>query len=788
MSSNPHPSAVPSALDPGSAAFAGGLEGEDLSFRQAIRILRKRYRGILLVAAVCLALVVAICLILPAQYQSTSTIELAQNQSDPMSGELGEVASSLTGQSDLKTDLATAENVFQDPLLGTEVLERLHVEDRIYDKGLPFWQKGKIPDKAHRRPLREDAVAREYLLKAFEKKLNIEEIPDSRLLKIGYKDPDKNFSAEVVNTIVDQYIRDTLSRRNIVTLQASEWMAGQLDELRKQVEAAQQKLVDFQKKSGFIAVPSMGMTGGSVASGGIPQASSGPELHSPLLDRLLSLNAILVQDQANRITMEAIYRVAQTQDPNAIAAMASSLATGTGSGGGQSNMLSGLLALRAQEIGLKQQLAATSNAYGPKNPHVTQINQQIDYLQTEIKQEDARILATAASNVKMAEAAENGTKKEVDDLTQQADGINDSAVRLAVLQQEADSTRALYEDLFTKLQEARMAQETQASNVAVISVALPSAKPKFPNWFLLIPVGIGGGLVLGVIAAFIRETLDDTIVTTTQIENITRIAVLGLIPLYEPSAPRPGRKKPATGVQPPVFADPVMDEPRSQAAEAYRSLRTTILLSQPGSAPRKLLLTSALPREGKSTTSYNLAACFAMMGKRVLLIDADMRRPGLHLRAGVANTNGLSTLLTSSANPSDVIVQLPSAENLFFLPAGITPPNPTELLASPVFGELIDSLSKQYDHVFIDSPPALLVADPVIIATKVDGVIIVVRSGAATRPTLLRVTESVTRNKANLLGFVLNAVNTESADYYHAYGYYGGSYTGKGEYYGKDKS
>ncbi len=788
MPSNSNRSTTPTSLVPDNAALGSGLESEDLSFRQAIRIVRKRYRIILLILAVFLGLIVLASLILPAQYEARSTIELQPNQSDPMSGQLGEVASSLTGQSDLKTDLATAENIFQDPLLGTEVLERLHVEDREAAAGLPFWSRSVIPDKAHRKPLNEDANTREYLLKKFEKKLSILEVPDSRLLQITFRDPDTKFSADVVNTIVDQFIKDTLNRRNVVTLQASEWMANQLNDLRKQVEAAQQKLVDFQKKSGFIAVPSMGMAAGSHASGGVPQASGGPELHSPLLDRLLALNASLVQAQANTITMEAVYRVAQTQDPNAIAAMAGSLSAGTGGSTGQLNMLSGLLALRAQEIGLKQQLAATFDMYGPKNPHVADLNHQIDYLEGEMKQEDARILATAASNFRLAQVTESGIRNEVDELIHQADGINDSAVRLAVLQQEADSTRELYEDLFTKLQEARMAEETQASNVAVISEALPTAKPKFPNWFLNIAVGIGGGLVLGVVVAFVRETLDDTIVTTAQIENLTHLAVLGLIPQFESGAARMERKEPLAGENVSKFSDPVMDAPRSQAAEAYRSLRTTILLSQPGSPPRKLLLSSALPREGKSTTSYSLATSFALMGKRVLLIDADMRRPSLHQRAGVPNRKGLSTLLTSTASPDDVIFSFPNVENLFLIPAGLAPPNPTELLASPVFGALIDSLSIQFDHILIDSPPALLVADPVIIAAKVDGVIVVVRSGAATRATLLRVTENMLRNKANLLGFVLNAVNTESAEYYHAYGYYGGSYSGEGNYYGKDKS
>jgi capsular exopolysaccharide synthesis family protein len=784
-------SIIPSALVPDHAASDDGLESQDLSLRQAIRVLRKRYRLILMVTAGCLLLVVLASRIIPPRFATTSTIEIKQSASSALGGGLGEAASALTGQSDLKTDLQTAISTFQDQQIGVEVLQRMQFEDREAAAGSRFWKHSDMPDKAHRMPLREDAATREALLAKFEKKLDVQRIPDSRLLQVTYKDEDPKFAAAVTNAVVDQYIKDELSRRNIMTVQASEWMANQLDDLRKQVEAAQQKLVDFEKKSGFIVVPSMGGGGGGASHGGGASSSSGPQLQSTLLDRLLALNQTLVQAQANRITQEAIYRVVQTEDPNAIAALATTLSPSSSSssgsstgGGGQGAMLAGLLALRQDQVSLKQQLAATFDTYGPKNPHSVELRQQIAYLDTEMKAEMGRLLGSAASSLKIAKDTEAGVKREVEDLEHQADGINDSAVRLAVLQQEADSTRLLYEDLYTKLEEARLAQETQSSNVAVISEALPAATPKFPNWPLNIAIGMFGGLTLGVIAASFKESLDDSIVTSTQIEGLTRIPVLGSIPKFEGSLNLPaGKDLPKLSSS---AARSVMGEVNSQAGEAFRALRTALLLSQPGAPPRALLVTSPLPAEGKSTTCYNLAVSFAMLGKRVLMIDADMRKPTLHRRVGHFNS-GLSTLLTSQTDPADTIVPDPEIENLSLLLAGPTPPNPTELLGSGTFSALIESVSKQYDLVLIDTPPTMLVADPAIISTTVDGVVVVVRAGSSTRLTLMRTLETLRRNRANVMGFVLNFVDTKSSEYYYAHGYYGGKYYGE-NFYGKDKS
>jgi capsular exopolysaccharide synthesis family protein len=795
MSSISKEKVIPSALLPDHAAFDGGLESEDLSLRQAIKVLRKRQRFILMVTAGILLLIVLASIILPASYQGTSTIELTKDKSGGLTGNLGEVASTLTGgDSDLKTDLQTAISVLQNDQIGVEVLERLHFEDRVADAGLPFWNRGKIPDKDHRLPLRQDPVAREFLLKRFEHNLDVQVVPGTRLLQITYTDGDPKFAAAVANVVVDQYMKDLLNQRNTTTIQASEWMTNQLNDLRKQVEAAQQNLVNFQKKSGFIVVPGTGGgTTGNRANGGAAASPSGSQLHSTLIERLLTLNQTLVQAQANRISEEAIYQVVKTQDPNAIAALATTLSPGlvagsSGPGGsGQANLLSGLLALRQQQNALKQQLAASFETYGAKNPHVTELRQQVAFLDTEMKEEVVRLLATTASTLKIAQDSEARVRKELAVLEHQADGINDSAVRLAVLQQEADSTRALYEDLYTKLEEARLAEQTQSSNVAVVSDALPAANPHFPNWILNVAIGIVGGLIGGVILAFFKESLDDSIVTTTQIESLTRVPVLGLIPKFELSSNLPASKDQSELATLTTRSGVAMGEPNSQAAEAYRALRTALLLSQPGSPPRTLLVTSPLPAEGKTTTCYNLATCFALMGKRVLIIDADMRKPALHRRTGDPNAMGLSTLLTSSLDPDDLILQHPNVANLSFLSSGPVPPNPTELLASEIFATAIASVSKQYDLVLIDAPPAMLVADPAIISAMVDGVMIVVRAGVTTRLTLLGAVEKLQRSKANVIGVVLNRVNTKSTEYYYTHGYYGGKYYGD-NFYGKDKS
>jgi capsular exopolysaccharide synthesis family protein len=556
-------------------------------------------------------------------------------------------------------------------------------------------------------------------------------------------------------------------------------MSGEITSLNKNVQAAQERLSAYQKKSGLIAIPAAGSSRPAM-SGGMPSSGS-PTVHSPILDRLMQLNQTLVEAETARISREAIYRVAQAGDVDALSNMAAEMNLGGSTDSSQSDLFSGLQTLRGQQTSLKLDLSSALRTYGAKNPHLKDTEQRLQIIDREIKAEVQRIRDRAKLDFNIAKKNEDEIRQAYNAVERKASNSNDAMMKLAILQQEADSSRFIYEDLYTKLQESKLSEGTQSSNVALINPALPSATPLHPKKILNTTIGFAVGLLFGIISAFIIESFDDAIITTVEVEQLTGVPVLGMIGKFNTSAARESNKRPVGAFPPSSDVGP-----DQLSLEAYLTLRTNLLLSQAGSPPRTLLLTSSLPGEGKTTTTYNLAAAFASMGKRVLVIDADLRKPAIHKYSHLPNAKGLSNLVTSSMNPSEAIQQSHINENLLLLTSGPLPPNPTELLGSTAFSELLVSLLQQFDFVLIDSPPTMLVADALIISQKVDAVVVIVRSGKTTRPVLLRVTESLQRHAGNFVGFVLNAVDSTSPEHYYTYGYSGKTY-GKG-YYDTDAS
>jgi capsular exopolysaccharide synthesis family protein len=607
------------------------------------------------------------------------------------------------------------------------------------------------------------------LLGNFESHLKVLPIPDTRLIRVTFEDPDARFAAETVNALIDQYVQDRFDRRNSSTLQATGWMSNELNGLKKQVQDSEQNLIDYQQKSGLIVSPGGSSRGGMSGGGGA--ANGGATATSPVLDRLTQLDTELVAAQTNRITQETLYRLASSGNVDALSSTALEMQA-SGTGNSQTGLFSGLLALRQQQTTLKIQQSSAAQTYGAKNPHLLDLNIQMDLLNREIKTEVQRIVNTTEMNYKAARDTENGIRSAYNAEEQEAFKMNDSTIRLAVLQQEADSTRGLYQDLYTKLQELKLTVGTQSSNIAVISRALPAAGPTRPKKGLYTAIGLLVGLVLGVVAAFIHDSLDDSVTSIQEVENLSGVPVLAGIPSFvSPSISLPGKRHGAKNAERQSYG-----KSTSEVSEAYRTLRTAILLSHPGKPPRTLLVTSAVPGEGKTTTCYGLGACFAGLGHRVLLIDADMRRPAMQRHVNATDKRGLSNLLTSASNPPDCVIEDPNVKNLFILLAGTLPPNPAELLASTEFDNLLGTLSKQYDFILIDSPPAMVVTDASILSVKVDAILVVIRWSTTTRSAVSRMFENFRRNRAKVLGIIFNAVNTRSAEYYYDRGYYGTDY------------
>jgi len=596
-------------------------------------------------------------------------------------------------------------------------------------------------------------------------------VKGTRLLSVTADDSDPKRAAEISSAVVDVYLNDYTEARYRAATKASTWLTNQLSDLKEKVTESQKKVNDYQREAGLVGISLPSVTDTHGASGSIG------ETHNVTLERLVDLNRELTKAEVERIAKEAIYRMTETQDPDLVLGTGmSDLAKTAGSdsvlsSGGQQLIL--LQGLRQQQAQLKVQYAAATTKYGAKNPALAEFQNQAAALDGQIKAELQRIHQRAKNEFELSKIAQAGVQSRVLEQEQQVSKLSNSADKLLLLHQEESSNRLLYQDLYTKLEEANISAGARASNITIVDPARIPARPSSPVMVLNLAMGIATGLFLGAFAAFSRDYMDDSVVTPAQVEQLTHVPVIGLIPAFEQARGGYGlsaAKQAPTEGQSPAW---LVRAPLSSISESYRQLRTAILLSRPDQSLRTLLFTSPLPKDGKSTTCFNTAVSFAMQGSRVLMIDADMRRANLHNLAECPNEVGLSQYLANGLTAEEVIRPHTGVANLSILPAGIAPPMTAELLGSKRFADALRQFREDFDFVFIDAPPLLLVTDPVLISSYVDGVILVIRSGVTTRPILRRSLSALAAANAPLLGLLLNDANTKSADFGSTYGYYG---------------
>jgi capsular exopolysaccharide synthesis family protein len=367
---------------------------------------------------------------------------------------------------------------------------------------------------------------------------------------------------------------------------------------------------------------------------------------------------------------------------------------------------------------------------------------------------------------------------------QAANKLNENAIEYSLLKRDVETNRQLYEGLLQKLKEASVSAGLKSSNIRVVDVARVPLGPARPDKRRNILLALAMGLLGGVVLAFLLEAVDNTVRTPEQAQALSNLPALGIIPASQAAMLR-SRSQRLLLAKNSTSRETVelvtYRRPKSDISESYRALRTAILLSASGSPPRVMLITSALPQEGKTTTSINTAVTLAQKGARVLLADADLRRPSIHKVFNIKPKVGLSTVLTGSSKLENTITHVPQLPNLFLLPAGPPPPHPAELLGSNLMKQLIAQWREEYDHVIFDTPPALSVTDSILLSVDMDAVVLVIRSGNTTKAALRRTRELLGQVNAKVLGVVVNAVDVDSPDYYHYY-YYGSKYGGYGRY------
>jgi len=509
--------------------------------------------------------------------------------------------------------------------------------------------------------------------------------------------------------------------------------------------------------------------GGSGGAGG-----GGGSVSIPELERLSALNNEVTQAEAARMGHEAIYRLTATENPDLIASLGSSSLPGLSGSTvlSQGSGLETLNSLRTQETALRVAYAAAETKYGPKNPRLVEIANQLKTLHEQTQNEIGKIKQRAKNDLILSQENEKALRSAFEAQKLVTSKMNDDVVQLGVLMAQARSSRDLYDILYARLQEANINAGNNATNVTVADPARPPGSPWMPQPSLFISIGFWSGLILGVALAYLLESQDDTLADSFQVETLTKLPVLGLIPFHRMEA------KPREGALA-AESSPFLVTPECATAEAFRSLRSGLTLSGVGRKLRVLSISSALPGEGKSYTVYNLGLAFAATGMKTLILDADLRRPRQHALFRATREDGLVDILVGLKSFDDTLIAHPVEPNLTLMPAGRQSPLASELLGSGEIAKVIETARERFDLVLVDNPPALAVADAIIVGTHCDGTIGVLRAGRTSRKALQRFVQTLARNRIHILGMVIEAVDMSATEYRSVYGYNVQSYYGK---------
>jgi polysaccharide biosynthesis transport protein len=671
---------------------------------------------------------------------------IAINKPDPMLQNLRDGGNAAEDYYYDPTDLDTEVRILRSDLLALQVVKQLNL-DRLPEfggSGAPSSSSLEVTSDA----LEPDSPRADFVLASFKANLRVILEPNTRVIDIHYRNPNQQLAARIVNAIANTYIEQNFKARFESTMQASDWLSRQLVDLQMKVETSQEKLVKYQKDHQILGID---------------------EKQNITTAKLDELNKELTTAESVRMQKESVYRLAQAGDTESAAAVAEGAAPSQTSG--QSSAL--LEKLQEQKADINIQIAQMSTQFGPAYPKLAQLNNQIQEINAQIESEMKKVAARLRGDYRAALERENMLRAALDEQKQQENKLNESAIEYSFLKRDFETNRTLYEGLLERLKEAGITAGLRSNNIRQVDVARPPTAPAEPN----VPRNLGFGLMLGLTSgiglAFLLEGIDNTVRTPEQAQTISGLPSLGMIPLGSRNNLEGDTHSLSVASSKEMVELITQSRPQSQMSEAYRALRTSLLLTSVGAPPKVLVVTSALPQEGKTTTSINTATVLAQKGTRVLLIDADLRRPSIHKTLGIGPRVGLSNVLTGGATLQEATFRSSLLPNLYILPAGTPPPNPAELLASSEMIEILSVLRERFDHIVVDTPPTLSVTDAVVLSPCADAVVLVIRCGQTTKPALRRSREILAQVNARVAGVLLNAVDLNSPDYYYYYEYQG---------------
>jgi succinoglycan biosynthesis transport protein ExoP len=726
----------------------------DYSWEQALRVLRKNRKTALTLALGLTALIAVIAFLMRDVYQPTARIEIAP----PSSGikTLHEIES--TTESENLDYLETQAQILRSDALAVSVIRGLNLDRNTAFVGsqlsakserskIPAFQSSTIPENGNvylqaQLDLATLTPAESAALEQFRKSLSVGTIRNTRLIEVSYASHDPHLARQITNTLVANFIDQSYQHRYTSTMQASEWLSSQLNDLHEKMQVSTRAVAKYQQKYGLVEMDDHDI---------------------PLTQMMGEINHQLSDAQASRIEQEASIRMIDSGQADAVPSLRDDQVY-------QSLLL--------QYADLRGQLAQARTVYGDSNANVKKLEEHLAELATQITSERSRMAARARSSFAAAQQREKMMLKEREKLRAQMDTASSQLVGYHLLKNEAIATAELYNTLQARLKEAGIYAGLRSTNIRVVDLAPNLQKPSGPHRALMISSGLLMSCLIGAAFCFLKESFNNTLRTPDDVKLWTGLPTLALLPAVInvsstdksvghmswklPWSPSPGSNG-QSGVS-------VMKSLTAES-EAIRDLRTALLHRKPHRASPIVLVTSSVEGEGKTTVAVNLAIALAQLG-RTCLVDADLRQPKVSQAFGLDPKTGLAELLRGNTQLAGAMTAAPGFPNLSIMASGISPDSPADTLSSAHMADLCAELRKEFAFVVIDTPPVIRFSDARFLACLANDVVLVGRCGLTTRRAIQRATELLNEVNAPFAGVVLNGIDLSSPDFhYFTYGY-----------------
>jgi polysaccharide biosynthesis transport protein len=551
---------------------------------------------------------------------------------------------------------------------------------------------------------------------------------NSRIVDLKYRSRDPELATLLVNAHARSYIEQNLEFRFTASKEAGDWLSERLAEQRKQVEDASAALQRYREANDALV--------------------AADDRDNIVIQRLGDLSRELTRAKTLRLEKESMYTQLRGLSPGAPALESAAVVAANPA----------IQQQRGRVAELQRRKLDLSQTFLDTHPDMVALERQIEAAEAALNGELARVVEGVRNEYTRAVAQERSLEAALDEQKREALRMNRASIEYGVLNREVESTRTVYQALLQRAQETGVSGEQRTSNVRIVDLAEVPGAPFYPNVPASLRSGLLAGLGLALLVALLFEQFDSRLRTPAEVQAYLHLPPLGLLPL-EPDDP-----------------DAAGAHPSPRFAESVRALRTNVIFSTGDSACRSLLVTSTSPGEGKTMVSSRLAVALAETGRRVLVIDADMRKPKLHVAFGARQEPGLSNIIVGTSTFDEALIAGP-VPGLTFLPAGHAPPNPAELLSSARFQAWFDEMRQQFDWIVIDTPPVMAVTDASVIAHAVTGVVFVVGAEMTNRNHAVVALQQLQRAHGRVLGAVLNRVDVDRDAASYA-PYYKREYTG----------